>query len=311
LEWFLEAKRIGSVSEACKKLGVPRRTYYYWYRRWLAGNKTLKSLFDAPRTPYSHPNTTDEELAGLIVGLRLEKMYGEDALRTILERDYGRLVSAHAIHNVLARTGLLEHRRKKRRRERQLNDYEYYPGELMQMDVKHWKRSGYQYDIIDCCTRIKYKRIYDSCNVNSTVDFLEKALVFYTPAFKIKKVQTDNGTEFNNNKVPLPAQRKTYKLALPEIWLAEHGIDYDYIPAASPNLNGRIERSHGVDKWRYQRMTTASHTLTELREFCLEDCLDYNTYRPHSRLGNMTPLEYLNSLEGFEHATIDTSVLDV
>jgi transposase InsO family protein len=311
LEWFLEAGRCGSVSEACSKLGVPRRTYYYWYKKWLADHKTLKSLFDKPRTPHSHPNTIDVELAGLIVGLRIEKMYGEDNLKNILLRDYGLVISAHAIHNVLDRAGLIERHRKRHRKERALSDYAYYPGECLQLDVKHWKRSGYQYDIIDCCTRIKYKRIYTSANVNNTVDFLEKALVFYGPAFEIKKIQTDNGTEFNNNKMPLPNQIRAYRKALPEIWLQQHGIAYSYIPAASPHLNGRIERSHGVDKWRYNRMTTGSHTLTELREFCLEDCLDYNTYRPHSMLNNMTPVEYLQSLVGFEHATIDVDVLYV
>lgn len=311
LEWFLEAKRLGSVAAACRKLGVPRRTYYYWHKKWLAGRKTLKSLFDEPRTPHSNPNTVNADLAGLIVGLRIEKMYGEDNLRQILLRDYGTTISAHAVHNVLVRAGLIEKRRRRRRKERQLSDYQYYPGEVLQLDVKHWKRSAYQYDIIDCCTRIKYKRIYTSCSVNNTVDFLEKVLVFFTPAFEIRKIQTDNGTEFNNNKLPLPKQSKAYKRALPEIWLEQHGIDYDYIPSASPYLNGRIERSHGVDKWRYNRMTTGSHTLSELREFCLEDCLDYNTYRPHSMLDDMTPLEFLQSLTGFECATIDTSVLYV
>lgn len=311
LEWFLEAERCGSVNQACQKLGVPRRTYYYWRKRWLAGGKTLCSLFDAPRTPHSHPGMIDADLAGLIVGLRLFKMYGEDNLKNILERDYGIVVSAHAIHNVLTRVGLLNKRKKHKRQRRPLSDHQYFPGELLQMDVKHWKRAGYQYDIIDCCTRIKYKRIYRDCNVNNTVDFLEKALVFYAPAFLVKKIQTDNGTEFNNNKLPLPHQTKEYKKALPEIWLEQHGIDYGHIPSASPQVNGRIERSHGVDKWRYHHLTSACHSLTELREFCIEDCLDYNTYRPHSCLGNMTPLEFLQSLVGFEHATIDTSVLDV
>ena len=309
LGWFLEAEKLGSVSRACRNLGVPRETYYYWHRRWIKGNKTLKSLFDKPRTPHSHPNTCTDDLAGLIVGLRIEKMYGEDTLKEILERDYGIIVSAHVVHNVLKRAELLEKKKKKKRRSRKLNTYEYYPGEVMQLDVKHWKRSGYQYDIIDCCSRIKYKRIYNSFNVNNTVDFLEKALVFYAPAFKIKKIQTDNGSEFNNNKLPLPKQAKVHVKALPELWLERHGIEYGYIPSASPHLNGRIERSHGVDKWRYNRMTTGSHTLTELKEFCLEDCLDYNTYRPHSMLNKMTPLEYLQSLTGFEDATIDTSVL--
>ena len=71
----------------------------------------------------------------------------------------------------------------------------------------------------------------------------------------------------------------------------------------------RIERPHGVDKWRYKKITTGSHTFEELREFCEEDCLDYNTYRPHSMLDNMTPVEFLQSLEGYKNACPDFSVL--
>ncbi|GHU07241.1 hypothetical protein FACS189431_1460 [Alphaproteobacteria bacterium] len=263
---------------------------------------------DSPKVPHSNPNTCDDVLAGLIVGLRIEKMYGEDALRCILERDYGIVVSAHLVHNVLSRAELLEKPRRTRRRGRKLRDVEYAPGEVMQMDVKHWKRSGFQYDIIDCCTRIKFKYIFEDYNVNTTVKFLELAMRFYAPAFQFGTVQMDNGSEFTNNKI-LPKQTVEPKLALPEKWLIAHNIAFTHIPPSSPHLNGRIERPHGVDKWRYKRMTTGSHTLRELHDFCVEDCLDYNTYRPHSRLGWMTPLEYLQSLQGFEHATIDLAML--
>jgi hypothetical protein len=58
-------------------------------------------------------------------------------------------------------------------------------------------------------------------------------------------------------------------------------------------------------------MTTGSHNLRELREFCIEDCLSYNTYRPHDMLGKMTPLGFLRSLAGLEHATVDVGVIDV
>ena len=166
LGWFMEAKRLGSVTEACKRLGVPRRTYYYWYNRWKNNRKTLKSLMDQPRTPKSHKNDPDEELVSLIIQLRLGLMYGENQLKFILERDYGVIISVHGVHNILSRAGLLEKRKKKVRKDRRLNKYPYKPGELMQMDVKHWKHSAYQYDIIDCCTRIKFKLIYEDYNVN-------------------------------------------------------------------------------------------------------------------------------------------------
>ena len=311
LGWFMEAERLGSVSAACRSLGVPRRTYYYWHRKWVEGRKTLSSLMDEPKIPLSHANDPDEERVSLVVQVRLGMMYGEDDIATVLGRDYGVSISPHGVHNILSRAGLLEKRKKRVRTYYRTNDYPYKPGEVMQMDVKHWKRSGYQYDIIDCCTRIKFKRVFESYNVNTTVAFLEMALKFYQPAFTIQCVQMDNGPEFTNENRHKHTQAVENRLSLPDRWLVARNIEARHIPPRSPHLNGRIERPHGVDKWRYQRMTTGSHTLQELRTFCIEDCLDYNFYRPHSQLNKMTPMEFLQSLAGFENATLDTSVLDV
>lgn len=88
-------------------------------------------------------------------------------------------------------------------------------------------------------------------------------------------------------------------------------IRHGRIPPRSPHLNGRIERSHGVDKDRYKRLTTNSYDKTELQAFLVEDCLDYNFYRPHSMLRMLTPVEYLQSIPGYENATLDRSVLVV
>ena len=308
LGWFRKAEELGNTAEACRYYGVPRRTYYYWFRRWEDSGHDLTSLYDQPRTPKSHPKDADEETVSLVLQLRWGKGYGEDALAHVLGRDYGVTISGHGVGNILKRAGELEKRKKKVRSGRQLSDWQYFPGEVGQMDVKHWKRKGYQYDLIDCATRIKYKRIYAGYDPQTTVDFLEHATRFFAPAFTFVGIQTDNGTEFTYDHLP---QVKPETKAAPVIWLAEHGITHLRIPNASPHLNGRIERPHGVDKYRYKRLTTNSHELKELREFAVEDCLDYNFYRPHSSLSMQTPIEYLQSLPGFEHATVDTSVLVV
>lgn len=308
LGWFRKAEELGSVSAACKFYGLPRRTYYYWNKRWLENGKQLTGLYDLPRTPKSHPKDADEETVSLVMQLRWGKGYGEDVLAHILSRDYGISISGHGVGNILKRAGELEERKKKVRTSRRLSDRQYYPGEVGQMDVKHWRRKGYQYDLIDCATRIKYKRIYQWRDQETTIDFLEHAMRFFEPAFSFKGIQTDNGTEFTYDHLA----GVTDKTFCPtKLWLERHGIEHLRIPASSPHLNGRIERPHGVDKYRYKRLTTNSHELAELREFAIEDCLDYNFYRPHSMLGMMTPIEYLQSLVGFEHATVNTSVLNV
>ena len=66
----------------------------------------------------------------------------------------------------------------------------------------------------------------------------------------------------------------------------------------------------GVDKAGF-KFTGREHTVANLQAFLTEDCLRYNTYRPHHALGMKTPIEYLQSLPGFENANVDLSVLNV
>jgi len=308
LGWFRKAKELGNVAAACRFYGIPGRTYYYWHERWLASGKLLTSLYDLPRTPTSHTTDLSEDTTSLIVQLRLGLGYGEAKLAVILERDYNVTVSRHGVGNVLRRAGLTEPKRRKPRHQRQLSTYPYQPGERGQLDVRHWKRKGYQYDLVDCATRIKYKRLYPGYDPATTIDFLEHAVRFFGPAFSFQCIQTDNGMEFVYDQLP---QTKPGTLSPVTRWLEAHGITHGRIPARSPHLNGRIERSHGVDKDRYKRLTTNSYDKAELQAFLVEDCLDYNFYRPHSMLRMLTPVEYLQGIPGYENATLDTSVLDV
>lgn len=308
LAWFRKAEELGTVTAACKYYGIPRRTYYYWHKRWINQGKSLTNLYDLPRTPKSHTSDVNEEIVSLIIQLKLGLGYGESKLAVILKRDYDLILSRHAVGNVLRRAKLTEPKPRKRRFQRRLNDYPYQPGEVGQMDVKHWKRSAYQYDIVDCATRIKYKRLYPGYSPAYTIDFLEHAVRFFEPAFSFKGIQTDNGGEFVYDQKP---QIKLNTISPVTTWLEAHNIKHLRIPPYSPQLNGRIERSHGVDKARYKKLTTNSHKKEELQEFLTEDCLDYNFYRPHSMLRMQTPVEYLQSIPGYENATLNTSVLYV
>jgi transposase InsO family protein len=296
--WFLKAEELGNVTEACRYYSVPRSSFYYWHKRWLASGKKLSSLYDAPKTPHSNPTTITGIDKELILRLRKETSYGKKNLSFVLERDYGVKISHFGINNVLRREGLLR-KTKRRKRDRVLSGYEYYPGEKGQLDVKHWRRVAYQYDIIDCATKIKYKRLYDNYTPENTVDFLEHALRFFGPAFQFKAIQTDNGAEFTYTQ--FPHIKKKHPV---DDYLESIGIDHLLIKASSPHLNGFIERSHGVDKRGFKH-TGRDLTYQNLNEFLIKDCARYNTYRPHQSLGMKTPMEYLRSIPGFERATID------
>jgi len=304
LAWFRKAQELNSVKEACSYYGIPRSSYYYWHKRWIESGKKLTSLYDQPKIAKSHPNQIKGKDKDLILHLRQLTSFGKYNLSYVIERDYGARLSATGINNVLRREGKLK-RVKKRKRKRELTGYEYYPGEKLQLDVKHWKRVAYQYDIIDCATRIKYKCLYDNLTPENTVDFIKKAERFFAPAFKIIAIQTDNGVE--NTYTQFPNIKRKHPV---DIYLESRGIDHILIKASSPHLNGFIERSHGVDK-RGFKYTGKEMTYRNLNDFLIKDCRKYNTYRPHQSLGMKTPLEYLRSLPGFEDATIDLTLLNV
>jgi transposase len=303
LAWFRKAQELGSVKEACNYYGIPRSSYYYWYSRWEKSGKSLKSLYDQPKIAHSHPKEIKGEHKELILRLREETGFGKNNLSFVLKRDYDIKVSHNGINNVLRREKLLK-KIKQRKRDRKLTCYEYYPGEKGQLDVKHWKRVAYQYDIIDCATRIKYKKLYDNFTPENTVDFLQHALRFFGPAFCFKTIQTDNGVEFAYTQFP----HITKKHPVDE-FLENQGINHLLIKASSPHLNGFIERSHGVDKAGFKH-TGKEITAKNLNEFLIKDCIRYNTYKPHQSLGMKTPMEYLQSLPGFENAYVDFSVLN-
>ena len=75
-------------------------------------------------------------------------------------------------------------------------------------------------------------------------------------------------------------------------WVQETGIDWHYIAPGKPQQNGFIESFNG--KLRDECLNeTLFGTLGDARE-TLEDWQeDYNWRRPHSALGNLTPMEFL------------------
>lgn len=306
LAWFEKAKELGSVRSACKYYGIERSTYYFWHKRWVESGRNQTSLYELSRKPKTNPRAFDEEIIKKIIEIRKEYNYGKKKIKYILERDYEIVVGDKGINNNLKRLGFIKKRREKRRTDRNYDDYYYCPGERLQLDVKHLKKEAYQYSILDCATRIKFKYIYDNICPAHTVDFIEKARRFFSPAFEIKTIQTDNGTEFTYHF--FIHVKKIHPL---DKILERLGIEHILIPPGRPNINGRVERSHGSDEREVYSKMDSFKNVAYLKEINAKHCMDYNTFRPHESLAMKTPLQYLNSLEGFENSKLDFSVLNV
>src|SRR6476659_2010016 len=63
------AEALGSVSEACRRQGMDRTSFYEWKRRFQTHG--LAGLKDLPPIPKSHPATTPEPVQERIAALAL------------------------------------------------------------------------------------------------------------------------------------------------------------------------------------------------------------------------------------------------
>ena len=59
-----------SISEALKRLGIPRRTFYNWYKRYAAGG--LDALRETPRRVQNTWNRIPDIVRQIVVELSLE-----------------------------------------------------------------------------------------------------------------------------------------------------------------------------------------------------------------------------------------------
>lgn len=98
-----------------------------------------------------------------------------------------------------------------------------------------------------------------------------------------KTIISDNGTEFTSMAILK--------------WVQENDIDWHYIAPGKPQQNGFIESFNG--KLRDECLNeTLFGTLRDARKTLEEWQEDYNWRRPHSALGNLTPMEFAEKGDG-------------
>ena len=96
--------------------------------------------------------------------------------------------------------------------------------------------------------------------------------------FRIQTIRTDNGHEF----------KWQFRWHLEK----ELGISHVYIKPRSPNLNGKVERSHRTDKQEFYQLLTYKGDV-DLKSKLSEWENFYNYIRPHSALNGKTHYEVL------------------
>lgn len=127
----------------------------------------------------------------------------------------------------------------------------------------------YQITAIDEFSRKRILDVVDEKSVTNTSRFirtLEEKM-----ELKINTVQTDNGPEFVNNQVD------TNLPTLFELTLEELGINHRRTRPYSPWQNGKVERSHKIDRERFYSRN----------EFVSEEDLKKKLKRYNTRYNNI------------------------
>jgi len=276
------ADKIGSVAVTCRYFGIGRSSFYRWrdayHRNGVAG------LVNARPIARNHPNRTPDEVIEKVLHLRRKYHLGPIRIVWYLERYHGIQVSDAGVCRILRRNGL--NRLPCGTRMRKVHTKRYskqVPGHHIQMDVKFLTFKGkqgkkikrYQFTAIDDATRVRAMKIYTRHNQASAIDFVDYVVDKFP--FRIREIRTDNGHEF---------QAKFH-------WHVEDkGIRHAYIKPSSPQLNGKVERSHRSDEQEFYQL------LTYKGDVDLEAKLEewerfYNFARPHGAFNGKTPYEAL------------------
>lgn len=276
-----------NASATCRYFGISRQTFYKWINRY---NKYGEiGLCDRSNKPKNSPKATSKEVVNKVLYLRQNYHFGAGRISYYLERYHQIKIATSTVHEILKRYNLNRLPVNKLKYERSKKKWKRYEkqkaGHRIQVDVKFLERIPgtskrfYQFTAIDDCTRIRILEIYDKCNQNTAIKFINE--VIKRLPFRVLTVQTDNGAEF---------QSKFH------YHLGDLNIKHVYIKPRTPRLNGKVERSHRIDNQEFYQLLNKNEVSDniylynkKLREW--EDYYNFN--RPHGALGGQTPYERL------------------
>ena len=278
------ANHLGAT-KACKEFNVPRSTFYGWKKKY--DNERRSGLYRKKPVAYRHPRKTSSEVVEKILELRTEYQLGALRITYYLDRYHGIKISESTVTRVLRSHGL--GRLPKTAPRRTLHTKRYakkVPGHHVQVDVKFLRLKDiegktvkqYQYTAIDDATRIRALQIFPKHNQDCAIKFMDYVIEKFP--FRISTVRTDRGHEF---------QARFH-------WHVEdQGIRHVYIKPGTPQLNGKVERSHRTDQTEFYQLLIYTDVVD------LNSKLEawenfYNYDRPHISLDGKTPYQVMRSL---------------
>jgi putative transposase len=273
-----------SVRRTLAQLGIPRATFYRWYRRYLA--RGAGALGDGQSAPRRVWNKLPEKVAAAVVELALkepELSPRELATAFVDQRQY--FVSEASVYRLLKGRGLIaspafillkaaDH----------LAQPTTAVNELWQTDFTYLRVVGwgwfYLSTVLDdfsryilawkLCTTMTAADVTETLRLALNAAGLDHAAVRQRP-----RLLSDNGPSYLSGQL--------------SAWLDEHGMSHTRGQPYHPMTQGKIERYHRSLK---NRILLEHYYLPGQLEARLAEFVDfYNTRRYHESLGNLTPAD--------------------
>jgi transposase InsO family protein len=275
-----------TMTELCIRYGVSRRIGYKWLARFTEDGK--RGLVDRSRRPHACPTQIRPVLAELLCEFRrLHPDWGARKLLHVLRRRHPEIEdwpAASTAADLLARRGLVRHRR--RRRDRQhpgvVPMTTAAPNDLWTADFKGQFRTGNSVYCFPLTIADQHTRFLLECHgLFSTETATARPIferVFRQYGLPVA-IRTDNGVPF--------ATLAIHGLSYLNVWWMRLGIVHQRIHPGCPQENGAHERMHRTLKRRAVKpvQRTCAGQQRQFDAFRLE----YNTERPHDALGGDTP----------------------
>ncbi len=276
---FEYAEEAGNIRKTCRHFGIPRSLFYVWKGKYeLEGEAGL-----ARKKPqWTHPASIKPKVVEKVLHLRRTYHLGPIRIVWYLERYHGITISDASVYRICRRHGLNRLPSRVGRRAVHTHRYEkQVPGHHVQVDVtflnlkrkRGRKIRRFQYTAIDDATRIRALKVYDRHTQKNAIDFIDYVVKKFP--FRIHTIRTDRGHEFQ---------------ALFHWHVADNGMRHVYIKARTPQLNGKVERSHRTDKQEFYQLLTYKDDVDLKRKLAQWEKF-YNYHRPHGAFRGKTPYE--------------------
>jgi len=246
---YRQTKDIGFV---CRRYHISKASLMRWNKQY---DGTRESLYSKSHRPHTqHPNAhTEEELKWIRdyhrrnPNISICELYGK------LREDKAYKRHPGSLYRVFVRLGYRKKAESTKKKTKHNGKYDT-PTELgikWQMDVKYVPavcyagtdgEKFYQFTMLEEASRKRFIYAYKEQSSFSTVDFVERAIIYF--GYAPNMIQTDNGGEFTHTA-------NTSRIHPLDILCNKIHVVHKTIRPRTPWHNGKVERSHRNDQERF------------------------------------------------------------